>query len=301
MNQAEAAPSRPRSPWLTAGKWGLGVALLLAAGGFLWTQRDSLAGAGSALRQPSPLLLAALLLAVLANLFFTSWLYWLLTKPYAQAKTLTLPAMGALISLAAVFNYLPLRAGLFGRVAYQKAVFGVSLTDSTKTVIQATGLSGVCAAWLVGCAVVPTTMGVASLLALPIVLGLLGGWLLPGALQRRLSWALALRQLDALVWVARYLLVFALLEREISLPGAAAVAGVGMLATFVPLTSNGLGLREWAVGLTAAVLPAGWLASQGAEGVTSIALTADLLNRAGELIVIVPAGLAALLVLRRKA
>ncbi len=123
--------------------------------------------------------------------------------------------------------------------------------------------------------------------------------LLHGELARRLSWALALRQVDALVWVARYLLVFALLEREISLPGAAAVAGVGMLATFVPLTSNGLGLREWAVGLTAAVLPAGWLVLEGAEGATGIALTADLLNRAGELIVIVPAGLASLLILRK--
>ncbi len=173
MTPAVAEPSRPRSPWLTAGKWVLGVALLLAAGIFLWSQRHDLAVARAALERPSGLLIAALLLAVLANLFLTSWLYWLLTKPYAHTRTLSLPHMGALISLAALLNYLPLRAGLFGRVGYQKAVLGVSLADSTKTVIQATGLSGVCAAWLVAAAIVP--VGVPWLLAVPIVLGVLGG------------------------------------------------------------------------------------------------------------------------------
>lgn len=301
MNQrsdadAQAPAAARRSRLAAVGKWALGVLLIVAAGVFLWLRRHDLTAAGQRLERPEPLFVALLLLAVLANLFFTSWLYWLLTRPYAQDRPLPAPTMGWLIGAAALFNYLPLRAGLLGRVAYQKRVFGIALTDSTKTVVQATGLSGACALLLVVAALAPGATP--YVLAAPVAVGALVGIVLRRPLGRRLAFALALRQVDALIWVGRYLLVFALLGREITLPGAAAVAGVGMLATFVPFTSNGLGLREWAVGLTATILPAGWVAAGAGEATTSIALAADLLNRAGELLVIVPVGLVAVWRLR---
>lgn len=299
MNAAPPEPSRGRPRWVGLGKWALGVVLLSAAGVFVWLRRGDLAQAGEQLAEPSASLIAAFLLCVAANLFCTSWLYWLLTRPYAAARPLPLRSMCALIMAASLLNYLPLRAGLLGRVAYQKRVFGVTLADSSKTVLQAIGLSGVCAMLLVAAALMPRA-AVPYALAAPVFVGLAVGAGTKQALLRRLAHALALRQVDALLWVARYGIVFALLGRDISLSGASAVAGVGMLATFVPFTSNGLGLREWAVGLTAAILPAGWLATgDAAGGATGIALAADLLNRAGELVIIVPAGLLGIWLLRR--
>jgi hypothetical protein len=60
----------------------------------------------------------------------------------------------------------------------------------------------------------------------------------------------------------------------------------------VPLVSNGLGLREWAIGLLS---PA--IASHDME----LGLTADLVNRAAELIVVSVAGVPATLWLTRRA
>ena len=54
------------------------------------------------------------------------------------------------------------------------------------------------------------------------------------------------------------------------------------IALLVPFVGNGLGVREWAVGLTAS-----------RQVAAAVGLTADLVNRAAELIVAIPLGLAA--------
>ena len=67
-----------------------------------------------------------------------------------------------------------------------------------------------------------------------------------------------------------------------------------MIVTLVPFFSNGLGLREWAIGLAAPLLTVYQLEH---------GITAELVNRAGELIVVLIAGLvgiAYLTHLRRK-
>ncbi|MCK4872360.1 MAG: flippase-like domain-containing protein [Phycisphaerales bacterium] len=285
-----------RRPWVAPVKWLLGVALVVAAGLLIAAQRDTLAEAWRRIADPDWRIIAALLLCIIINFALTSIMYWLLTKRYAKDRPLTLAAMTMLISAAALLNYLPMRAGMVGRVAYQKTRFGISYADSGKTVIQATSLSGVVAVMLLFAAAIPGAFVVG--LATPIVLGCAVAVCAGRPLLRTLGLALVLRQLDGLAWVGRYYLVFALLGWEIALPAAAAVAAVGMLATFIPFTSNGLGLREWAVGLTASVLPQGWIAA-GSSAVTGLGLTADLVNRAAELVITIPAGLIAIWFLHR--
>jgi len=57
---------------------------------------------------------------------------------------------------------------------------------------------------------------------------------------------------------------------------------VSMVAMLAPLTGNGLGVREWAIGLAAHLLRQSDLV---------LGLTADLLNRAAELIMVLVLGL----------
>jgi hypothetical protein len=89
------------------------------------------------------------------------------------------------------------------------------------------------------------------------------------------------------VWTLRYWVVFAIADSPVTMAQAAAVAAVSQVAMSVPLVGNGLGLREWAVGLLRASLPA-WY---GVAAASSAGLTADLVNRAAELLVAVPVGL----------
>ncbi len=59
----------------------------------------------------------------------------------------------------------------------------------------------------------------------------------------------------------------------------------------VPTGGNGLGVREWAIGLAAPLLT---------DYQIELGLTADLVNRAAELVVIVVAGLASITWLGRR-
>ena len=271
-------------------RWVLSILLIIGAAALVISQRDNLSGARRSLAEADPLLVTGLLTCVILNIFFTSLLYWVLTRPYAEKETLRFRDMAGMICAAGLLNYLPLRAGLLGRVAYQKTRFGITVKSSTLTVMQAVGLSGVTALSLVAAAA--SGLLIYYFLFLPVAVGLIF-WRVGsgGGMYSRLGAALIIRQFDAFAWVGRYYLVFSLLGKDVPLAAACAVAGVGMLASFVPFTSNGLGLREWAVGLTAAVLPAGWIVAEKGTSVTSLAVGADLCNRAGELIVIVPLGI----------
>ncbi len=64
---------------------------------------------------------------------------------------------------------------------------------------------------------------------------------------------------------------------------------VSVVAMLVPFVSNGLGIREWAIGLFAPFL---------GDSTLEIGLTAELVNRAAEIVVVVVAGVAAIVWLR---
>ena len=105
-----------------------------------------------------------------------------------------------------------------------------------------------------------------------------------------LAAAMFLRYLDIVVWIARYALLFALLDAPLTLADAVLVTAASQVAQLIPFVGNGLGAREWGVGLVGA--------AKGAT--TAVALTADLLNRASEVVLAVPLGLLATALVTRR-
>jgi hypothetical protein len=222
-------------------------------------------------------------------------------------RAVPLGEMTLLIGSAWLLNYLPLSPGMMGRVAYHRAVHRVPVTASVG-VLMAALVIGMVVVGAVLAVVVMAGRSVSAqtyvaLLGLP-VLALMGlawaGWRV-GARGRvwRYAGAAALRWLDVLVWMARYAVVFELLGRRLSLPEAAAIAAASQAAMQVPLVGNGLGVREWAVGLVGPVLPP-WMSAGSAGLSRGLGLSADLLNRGFELIAALPVGLACTAALARR-
>jgi hypothetical protein len=98
------------------------------------------------------------------------------------------------------------------------------------------------------------------------------------------------RYADMLIWVARYWVVFRLVGAPVSIAAATAIAAVCQITLNIPIVGNGMGLREWAVGLTASHLPRGLFGASGQMQMSS-GLAADLVNRVAELAVALPMGL----------
>lgn len=237
-------------------------------------------------------LIALMLVSVLANIALTAMMFRLLMSRYFRnGSRVGAMEMQALIASATLVNYLPLRPGVIGRVAYHKTVNGIAVRDSAKAIVQAATLSATVSGYLalvaLACrnhpispwllASAPLPLLAAAVLLLPRTLGVF-------------ALAAAVRLLDVLVTAVRYHAAFALIGSPIDWTGAMAFACISVMATMVPLVSNGLGLREWAIGLLA---PA--IASYQME----LGLTADLLNRAAELVMAALAGLPATLWLAR--
>ena len=98
---------------------------------------------------------------------------------------------------------------------------------------------------------------------------------------------LIIRYLDALIWAGRYAVVFAIIGHPIGMAEAIVLATTSGIVQSIPLAGNGLGMREWAIGLTLAVLPSATVHS----GVDPTGLVGDLVNRGLEVITAVPIGL----------
>jgi hypothetical protein len=269
----------------------LGAVLLVAAIILIARQHDVLARAFSAIRQPSAPHLFLLFACVLGNVVLTALMFSVLMSRYGKVRLIE---MQALIGAATLLNFLPLRPGLFGRIAYHKTINHIPAADTAKTIGQAIALSLGVAGCLALCLLIAAQSQIALrlLLAVPLLLLAIGG------LVRSIRlWALAglIRYVEVFIWAARYYAAFALIDYTISVEAALAFACISMIATLVPFFSNGLGLREWAIGLAAPLLTVAYQLEHG--------ITAELVNRAGELIVVLIAGLvgiAYLTHLRRK-
>lgn len=277
---APSAAGRPAARRLVGGI--LGLVLLGAAGWLLWSRRDGLAEAMASLRRPDPWLIAALLAAILANMGLTGWFFHALFRRHGAVGRWE---MQAVMASATLLNYLPLRPGMPGRVAYHARVNAIPVRRSIGLMIGAVLLSAGLAAIILG--LVWLGRGTRA--------GLLFGLLVPAlglavvaAVRRdesrgRTPWAVAglIRMAEVACIAVRTWASFALVGVELDVSAAAALAAVAVVVTIVPLTSNGLGLREWTVGLLGPVL----------AGVPlELAVTADLVARAGELLVAAVAG-----------
>ncbi len=254
----------------------------------------------SATGAPPALKVSALLLPV-ANWAFTSLLFLTLTRAHGRVGA---GEMGALIGAAGLFNYLPMRPGLVGRVAYHRAVNGIPVMASVRVLATTIALSAVGIALLLLASLVAARIdGPDAKLGALLMPGVVGAVLAWFAMARglgawRLLGGLTLRYLDLLVWVSRYAVIFALVGRPIDPAQAAAIAAVSQIASVVPLAGNGLGLREWAVGWAGAALPS-WFAGGPAAPSTEAGLSADLIHRAAELPAAIVIGLASTVWLAR--
>jgi uncharacterized membrane protein YbhN (UPF0104 family) len=277
--------------WYVLRREGVGVAQV-------WTQVRA---------APAGWLVAAILLPI-GNWVCMCGCFWVLMRREAVEASPSAPhpltgwRMLPILGLTWLLNYLPLRPGLFGRLAYHRVVNGIPLSASVRAVVMNL-IAGVASIALGAIGVAIT-----ALVAAPES----GLWLiaagLPSALMlavsrcttgpgRTLVLAIAIRGADLLVWAARYLVVFKLIGEPIPLPAGLAIAAASQAMSVIPISGNGLGVREWTVGLTISVLPSALLA--GRLG-TEIGVTADLVNRAAELLVALPVGVVSgVLILRR--
>lgn len=269
----------------------LALGLLAAAIGAVWAQRDVVSRATDHLREAPPWLLAAVFLLPLVSWLTTSITFWLLSKRYAPVPA---SDMTALIGAAWLLNHLPLRPGMVGRVAYHKAYHGMAVADAVRVMVSAMILTAASlGALVIVAAALPLVDAPGAqylALATPTLLCLLAA-IASHAVAPRFSreiWALFFRALDMLSWTARYVIVFRLLGEPVSLERVVAVTAVGQVAMLVPITGSGVGIREWAVGLTLTALAA----AGSREEAAAIGLTADLINRAAETLLAVPVGLA---------
>lgn len=249
--------------------------------------RTQLAAAFEALRDPPPLLVAAVLASVAAGLLLTGLLFGMLMRRFARVPSLE---MQALLAATALLNFLPLKPGLLGRVAWHRLRHGVAVRDSVRTLVEAMLLSLAVLSSFLACVPIARGAGLHPVwaLALPAVVAV--G--LPSARLRLPVQAFLVRQLELALWTLRYWAVFRLIGAPIPLDAAIVLGGASALATLVPFVPNGLGVREWVTGLLAPAV--------ATETVTTgQALLAELVLRAAEVAVLLPAGLAAMAYLAR--
>lgn len=313
--QTASTSRRVRSAVLFA----VGVALVVAAVWGVSGQTDELRRAWAAVRHAPAWMIAAVVVLPLGNWAATSVMFRELMNRYGRVGCVE---MGALIGSAWLLNYLPFRPGSVGRVAYHRAVNGIRVRDS----VLVMGLAVLCSVAALGVLIGVTiaawwmrTGATALMLAVPLVL-------LPGVAmvvgrrsisaapgtraaafwtdaegRRRLAVSLAVRYADMLMWMVRYALVFRLIGQPITPIGAATVCAASQLAMFIPIQ---VGVREWVVGLTFALLQraGGDSATDTAAAVGQAApgLIVDLINRGAELLVSIPIGLASLVWLARR-
>jgi hypothetical protein len=275
----------------------VGLSLLAAAAAVVWRQGDAVFDPLQAMRRPAPGYVALLAAAVAGNLVMAGLTFSVLISRYGRVGVLE---MQALTAATALLNFLPMRPGFVGRIAYHKHVNNIPVRHGLTVGVQAAVITAVIAAYLAGMLTVIRQFGPAGHgapggvwlgIIAPLLLLLLAA---SHPVLRVWCLAAACRYVDVLLWAVRYYAAFALLGVAMAPEDAAALACVSVIATMAPLFSNGLGLREWAVGLAVPFVGAATL---------EIGLAAELLTRAVEIIIVTAAGLMSITILaaRRRA
>lgn len=272
--------------------WVLGLGLLALA---VWYARDGIDLA--VLGEASPWLFGALAGLVVVNLLSTTGLFWSVTRAFATRPPVGFGTMSALIAVSGVLNFIPLvRAGLWGRAAYLKKFHGLAVRDSVVILGVVLGLAvavlGTVALVLV---VLPSDLRWWACGAALAVHAVIGPRVWGKALRRNVpgawSWV-AWRTLDLAAAAGRLVLAFEVVGYRLTLADAVLVASANLIVKLVGLTPNGLGLSEWVVAaLSAAMMPI--------EAATAAA--AALVDRTVEVLVVLIAGAAGAIWLKREA
>jgi hypothetical protein len=276
--------------WASVAGFGIGLLLLGACIYALARDPESLRCAAASLTRAPAWAYVLLLVLPALNWLLTSELSYTLMLP-REGETYvapTRPEMIELIGAAWLANYIPVRPGLFGRIAYHRAVNKIPLARTVHALILtiACGLMAV-VTLLITARLIPagTPDGVTAVAV--VMPGALLAVLARLAAKVRVSWshildACGLRYADMLVWTGRYALVFYLVGQPLDLRSAVALAAVSQAAMLVPFVGNGLGVREAAIAVLGAALPA-WYSS-GEPLDRSLAIAAEVVNRAGEVL-----------------
>ena len=276
----------------------VGVVLLGVAVWVVLANRETVAHAFEAAASAPRWLIAAAVVLPIAHWHLTSVVFWLATRRFGVVR---FGEMHLLIGAAGLLNYLPLRPGLFGRIAYHKRVNKIPVKDAVRVTVVCAVLAGIAngLALTVALAAYEASEALAWAIVVSPVVVIGGAGLVltlwtktPFSRSSSLTLALAARYADTIVWIVRYAVAFELIGRPISPMQATVFAAAAQLAMMVPFVGNGLGVREWAIGLS--------LPLMDKDAARTVGLTADLLNRAAEVLSAVPIGLVCMAVLARQ-
>lgn len=283
----QGTPGRGRR-WFLIRVMAMAVGVLMLAGAvvLVWTQHDRLTSALEAMSQPRAGPIVILLISMLATLVVTGFQFQLLLARHR----VPVMEMQGLISGSALLNFLPLKAGLLGRIAYHQVVHGIRPMETARAMILARG-AGLLAIALTAISLFFRDLFEGPLWAWALIPAALPGWFVLLLFTRTAGLVVLLKYVDLLLMAVRYQCAFSLMAEPIGFDVCMALAAIGMLAGTIPFLTGGLGLREWLVGWLTAVLVA-------LPAALEIGLLADLVNRATELIVLIPVGGAAVLWLR---
>lgn len=268
-----------------------------------------------ALADVDPVSLAALVMAILFSTICLPGLqFWIATRPFVTTKPLKMMTMQGLLAGTALLNYTPFKAGLIGRIAYLRYFHGVGLRAAVIShLLIAVVFVATCAItlaitlWRVEFDWLWWATVIAAFIAVILVGAPLLGIFMPEAvpvdprMRDSKSWrinflaqCLLSQGLGLFATAVRWWLVFRILDKPISL-GDAWLAAVVHMVTVMGAPANGLGLREWLIGIVAER----GLLSTGLEANLGAGVAAALVDRAAEAVVLVVAGLFGLALIRR--
>jgi len=277
----DIAPRRQTSKTRSLVTFAISLLLLGGAGYFVYDATNGLEGVWESVRSAPWWMIVLIIISPLGNHLSVAMCLHALQSRHGK---LGVREMIVLIGSAWLFNYLPMRPGLIGRIGYHKAINKIRLRDSLESSIWSGVLAGVANCVLLGVAFLMMRFDggwVLLLPAVPVALMFVVSTMMPGKRSRLMMLALAYRQIDVIVWLGRYWLAFEVLGLDLSIGDIAVISAVSQLASLMPLTGSGLGFREWAVGL---------MASAGGHAMGT-AMAGDLINRAAETFIVVPVGL----------
>ena len=245
-----------------------------------------------------PFIIVIVLALPVLNLLLTGMSFHALTRRFGYVGV---REMLALITAAFVLNFLPLRPGLFGRVAYHKKFNGIRVRDSARVIVESIACSAIAMGLLLFTLILAriypqAAVGFIGMCTLMLVIARFHAMSEQMPKLAAYSLATLIKLVDTLVWASRYWLVFWMLGKPIKPLESVALAVVANAASLVPLSGNGMGLREWAIGLVAASFPR----DQATRLVVETGLSADLVNRAAEFAVAICIGIPAVIWVSRR-
>lgn len=330
MSGGDAAgvqPADKRRRAVSIGLFVLGMLLLIAAVWTILANAGQFRAAWASAREAPAWAIALLIGGPAVNIVLTGWSFAILTRRRGRVGD---GEMIGLIWVASVLNQLPLRPGMFGRIAYHRAVNGIAVRTSVRVIVEMFACAVAANGLLLATLLIATAAGLGGYGLMVLVGGVMAALVSTAGMARAVwsdgsgsggawlahAWrypaVLAVRLADMAVWGARYALVFWIIGVPIDARGGAALACAGQAAMMAPVP---MGLREWVIGATSAWLPPEFVderrlmrgfepADRGEAGLIARAtpgLLADVVNRSAELTVGIPGAVLAAVWLGRRA